>query len=421
MQRFTASLAVVYAASAIALSACSANESNNNGGSGGAKASGGASTSQGGSAQGGATNSQGGTTASGGAASGGASSGGANTSGGAASGGATSGGASSGGANTSGGATSGGSGGAAGANGGTAGANGGTGGGGSVELKMPIARNGKYVLEFGDILFEVDPMVGGRIVTFSLGGKNVLLLKSENTTQDNNYGSILWPSPQSTWSWPPIPAFDSDAPVASVDGNTIVLTQSTPSKPANLTYVKRFTPVLDAQAIDLEYTITNKGTTAATWANWEITRVHQEGLTFFPFPSGAKVIPISGSTPVLKTQLVMNQGGISWYKNSKSDEVGKYNADCAEGWLAQVSSDLLFVKRFADVPEAQLAASEADCEFFAGASYEEIEVQSPAKNLAVNDSVTLKVRWYLRKLSDTSIATVGNAQLATMVRDLIKQ
>ena len=419
MQRLTASLAVVYAASTIALAACSSNESSNSG-SGGAKANGGA-PGNGGSASGGAP-------ASGGAASGGAASGGANNSGGAASGGAAnggapaSGGAASGGTSNGGGA-GGGSAGAAGANGGTAGANGGTGGGGSTELKMPIERNGKYVLEFGDILFEVDPADAGRVVTFSLGGKNVLLLSSENTTPDRNYGSIFWPSPQSAWGtsdWPPIPELDSQPFTASVEGNTIVMTQGATSVRSSLMLVKRYTPVLNAQAIDIEYTLTNKASAAASWAGWEISRVHQNGITFWP--TGTKSFDVTKGPPALPPAKIMNQGGVSWYKNVAADKVvGKYNADCAEGWMAQASSDTLFVKRFDDVPVDKLAPGEGDCELFSGESYVEIEPQGAYQSLAAGASLKFKVRWYLRKLTDMSIVTVGNTQLVSMVRDVIKQ
>lgn len=421
MQRFTASLGFVCLASGFALLGCSSSDSNNNGGSGGATASGGASASQGGSgnAQGGSNTGSGGA-ASGGAASGGTANGGA-TSGGTASGGAASGGAASGGA-ASGGTSNGGSAGTAGASAGAAGASAGSGGGGSVELKLPIARNGKYVLEFGDILFEVDPAVGGRVVTFSLGGKNVLLLSSENTTADKNYGSIFWPSPQSAWGtsdWPPIPELDSGTFTASVDGNTIVMTQPAASVRSSLLLIKRYTPVLNAQAIDVEYTLTNKAATAASWAGWEISRVHQNGLTFWP--TGTKVFDVPGNTPKLDKSKVTNQDGIAWYKNSTSDKEGKYNADCSEGWMAQASTELLFVKRFDDVPADKLAPSEGDCEFYAGASYVEIEPQGAYQSLATNASLTFKVRWYLRKLTDASLATVGNAQLVSMVRDIVKQ
>ncbi|MGC4091488.1 MAG: DUF4380 domain-containing protein [Polyangiaceae bacterium] len=402
MQRFTAYLAVVYAASALV--ACSAGGTNSSGSGGAAN---------GGAANGGASN---GGSASGGAASGGAANGGAangGASGGAASGGSASGGAASGGT-ASGGSASGGA-----ASGGAA--SGGSAGSGSVELKMPIQRNGKYVLEFGDILFEVDPAVGARVVTFSLGGKNVLTSAADDKSGGGNYGATFWPSPQSAWGtsdWPPIPEIDTQAYTATLDGNTIVMTQGATSARSKLSVVKRFSAVLNAQAIDVQYTLTNKDTVAASWAPWEISRVALLGLTFFP--TGTNVVAIPSSKGPLPTSKVTQQNSISWYKNASGD-TGKYSADGLEGWFAHVSTDLLFVKKFPDVPVANQAPGEGDSEFYAGNGYEELEVQGPYQSLAAGASLTWTVRWYLRKLTDTSIATVGNAALATMVRDVVKQ
>jgi hypothetical protein len=425
MQRFISCLAAICAASALV--ACSNSDNGGNHGSGGSTANGGAS--QGGStaANGGSVSANGGNSASGGSASGGAPMGGA-ASGGAANGGAANGGSSNAGAN-SGGAASGGAagggtaGGAAGAaTGGGAGATtGGSGGGGNVELKMPIERSGKYVLEFGDVLFEVDPAVSARIITFSLKGSNAIT-HDASTDMDNqiSYGSTFWPSPQSAWDkWPPIPETDNQAYTPSIDGNSIVMTQSmSPSARNKLSVTKRFTPVLNAQAVDIQYTLTNKDSAAASWAPWEITRVPTGGLTLFT--TGTKVITLADSDALKPTGRTMNQDGVTWYKNMSGDK-GKYSADCLEGWLAHASSGLLLVKRFMDVPVAELAPGEGDCEFYAGNGYVELENQGAYGSVAANGSLSWTVRWYLRNLSDPSIATVGNASLVSMVRDVIKQ
>lgn len=420
MQRFISCLAAICAAGAFVACSNSDNGGNHNG-SGGAIASGGASQGGSGTATGG-SNANGGVTANGGASMGGAASGGA-ASGGAAMGGAASGGAATGGA-ANGGSANGGASTAGAANAGSAGqATGGSGGGGNVELKMPIERNGKYVLEFGDVLFEVDPAVGARVITFSFKGTNAITHDASSDVDGHiSYGSTFWPSPQSAWAggkWPPIPEIDNQAYTPSVDGNSIVMTQSmSPSSANKLSVVKRFTPVLNAQAVDVQYTLSNKDSAAASWAPWEITRVPSGGLTFFT--TGTNVVQLATSDALAPAGRTMNQGGVTWYKNMSGDK-GKYSADCLEGWLAHASSSLLLVKRFMDVPVAQQAPGEGDCEFYAGNGYVELENQGAYGSLPANGSVSWTVRWYIRNLSDPSIATVGNAAIVTMVRDVIKQ
>ena len=110
-------------------------------------------------------------------------------------GGASSGGTASGSGGTTGGASMGGSAGSGMA--GSAGSGGSGGGGGSVQGPVkPVMRDGKWALDMGEVTLEVDPAVGGRIVTFKLGAENLLTGPAVNPTY---YGSTLWISPETTW------------------------------------------------------------------------------------------------------------------------------------------------------------------------------------------------------------------------------
>jgi hypothetical protein len=316
--------------------------------------------------------------------------------------------------------------------GGAIGSGGSTGDAGSpgVALKLPIARGSKYALEFGDVLFEVDPNAGGRVVTFALRGRNLLTSAADDLSGGGNYGSTFWPSPQASWSgatWPPIPELDSQPYMASVDGTSIVMSQRAPSARGKVSVTKRFSPVLDAQAIDLEYTLTNDDAVAVSWAPWEVTRVALSGITFFP-TSGAAVNAAGG----LPSSRVVVSDGVAWYANSActgydassskcaSGDLGKYSADGAEGWLAQVSGGVLFVKSYADVPAGGAAPGEADAELYAGAGYEEIEPQGAYRRLDPGASLTWTVRWHVRALPDPSMASVGNAGLVALARDTVR-
>jgi hypothetical protein len=288
---------------------------------------------------------------------------------------------------------------------------------------MPIERGGKYTLEFGDVVLTVDPAVGARVTTFALKGKNLLTDSAADMSapEKNNWGSTFWPSPQTekSWggmSWPPIPEIDSQAYTAKVDGTSIEM-KSAVSVRGKMSLVKRFTPVLNAQAVDQTFTLKNEDSAnSMSWAAWQITRVAMNGLTFFP--TGTKVVDVA--TDPLDKALITNMAGVSWYKNKPAD-FGKYVADGAEGWIGHVSGNVLFVKKFADTPEAMLAPNEGDAEIYAGKGYVEIEPQGPYTTLPPGMSLTWTVRWYVRELADPSMATVGNAALVQLVRDVVEQ
>jgi hypothetical protein len=207
-----------------------------------------------------------------------------------------------------------------------------------------------------------------------------------------------------------------------------VLSQKTPSVRGKASVTKRFTAVLDARAVDLTYTVRNDDTVAASWAPWEVTRVALSGITFFP-AAGASLTVANG----LPASRITVSDGIAWYQNApckgyssssskcSSGDLGKYVADGAEGWLAQVSGGVLFVKSYPDVPAGEAAPGEADTELYAGAGYEEIEPQGAYQRLDPGASLTWTVRWYLRALPDPNIATAGNAGLVALARATVRR
>src|SRR5581483_2233278 len=103
-----------------------------------------------------------------------------------------------------------------------------------------------------------------------------------------------------------------------------------------------------------------------------------------------------------------------------SGDLGKYVADGAEGWLAQVSGGVLFVKSYPDVPAGAAAPGEADAELYAGAGYEEIEPQGAYQRLEPGASLSWTVRWYVRALPDPNMASVGNAALVALARSTVR-
>ena len=395
-------------------------------GSGGASSTGGATASGGAAGNGGATGSGGATTNGGATGSGGAKgSGGATGTGGlsAAGGSKASAGATvSGGSGATGGASPiGGKPGGTTATGGTIGtggtnATGGTGGGTST-LVQPIARtNGKYVLEFGDIFFEVDSLVGARVITLTLaGGPNYL----SGTAQDAvNYGSTFRVSPQSAWpgTWPPPPEIDTSAYTMTVSGQTIVGTSPNATS-IGATVTKKFTPGLTNQSIVAEYSIQST-VSGKSVAPWEDTRVFPGGLTFYPT---GDLAPTGGTFPLPTTQTSF---GCTWFQYPATVSASaRLIADGKEGWIAHITSGgYVLVKKYPDIASTAHAPGEGEISIYVdgGGKFIEIETQGAYAALPSGQSVTWTTTWYVRKLP-TGISATPNQALVDWVRGLIQQ
>src|SRR5262249_24403360 len=152
------------------------------------------------------------------------------------------------------------------------------------------------------------------------------------------YGSTFWTSPQSQWGWPPVPEIDS-APFASmIDGEFVVMRG--PVSPAlGVSVEKRFSADRARGGVTLEYRLHNRGAGETRLGPWEITRVGPGGLTFFPTGTGS--FPPSNLT-------VREARGVTWFAYDAALITGdqKLFADGAEGWIAHVDGDVLFVKAF---------------------------------------------------------------------------
>lgn len=282
-----------------------------------------------------------------------------------------------------------------------------------AEVKVtPVQRDGKYVLAFGSIVFEVDPAAGGRVVTFAYDGTDVLA-DTEETESDVNYGSTFWPSPQSAWQpeWPPLPELDSEAYSAAIEEDSIVLTS--PAAPSDserprLRVSKRFTAVAGDEAVDCAFTLTNDGAEPSSWAAWQVSRVASGGVSFFPTGAGAAREELE----------VTEDAGLTWYEH-ETWHSGKYIADGSGGWLAHAGSGLLFVKRFADVTPERSAPDEGDVAIYASDKYVELEPQGPYIELEPGASLSWTVRWYLRRLPDGVPVRVGEAALSDLARQVV--
>ncbi|HEY3816233.1 MAG TPA: DUF4380 domain-containing protein [Polyangiaceae bacterium] len=273
-----------------------------------------------------------------------------------------------------------------------------------------VARGKNYGLEFGPYSVEVDPTDGGRIVSFALSGRSVVLSRDESPEA---YGSSLWPSPQSDWSWPPPPALDKGEWKATQEDGALVFESKVDDKLA-LSVRQRITADVASGALDIEYTLSNRGGTARRVAPWQNTRVRPGGITLYPSTT---------ATSPQSTLKLAPQDGIVWYVHVPSavHESGKSFGDGTEGWLAQVDGDLLFVKVFPDVPPGAQAPGEGEIEIYVHESgrFVEMEQQGPYVEIPPGGASTWKVRWLVRQLPREVAAEGRGRKLVDFVRGVV--
>lgn len=283
----------------------------------------------------------------------------------------------------------------------------------AVGAVTPVERNGRWLFEAAGITFEVDPRVGGRITSFGFVGANLLTGPAVNMA---NWGSTFWTSPQSVWMWPPPPQIDNQPYAVAASSDRLTLTGAvSPSIGVNVS--KTFSMDRSTGAVQLTYKVTNQRPAAVRVAPWEITRVANRGLAFFPTGSMMTLSP--GAT--LPTS---NVGGVTWfaYRAAEIRADSKLSADATEGWLAYVDGDVLFVKKFPDVAPAMIAPAEGDVQLYTNMahSYIELENQGPYTTIAPQGSLTWTVTWYLKRLPAGTAATAGSAALVNLVRSTVR-
>jgi hypothetical protein len=305
--------------------------------------------------------------------------------------------------------------------------------GGGANEKVPVYTpvsatqdGGLYTLQLGDLKMVVDSAHGARVTEFSLFGENVLVTHEQN---HNTYGSVFWPSPQSSWCtagggcWPPPAAIDDQPYDGFIDlANALLLETPTatsiPGIPdSQISVGKTFNPVPGAGAVDVTYALLNPGTTAVSLAPWQLARVMTGGLTFFGQGSG-DVTYTFDSDPAFA---VTDGAGDRWYTSAPVSHDSKAFAD-GTGWLAHATpSRLLYVASFGDVQPSDAAPGEAEIEIFTNLDYVEIEGQGSFMAIAPGASVTWTVRWKLRRVPAGVTVEAGDTKLAAFVAGVLAE
>jgi hypothetical protein len=285
----------------------------------------------------------------------------------------------------------------------------GTGGGTSSAVVLTtVSSSGRDRFAFGDVIFEVDPKVGARVATLSLGGTNMIATIASTDTDNTTWGGVFWTSPQSAWgssssNWPPPAELDSDAYTGGISGTHLVLDSATFAL-LGVSVSKDFSADSATGWITIVYTI--KASKAVQAAPWENCRVPRGGLAFYP-----------SGTSLAKGPLTMTQtAGIDWFddtsKSATSTSGAKSIADGSGGWSAYALGGNLFLRKFTNTPAAAQAPKEGQDEIYPGSGFLELEVQGPYTQIPAGGSLSWTIAWRIVKIPSTVTVSAGSTTLA---------
>lgn len=288
------------------------------------------------------------------------------------------------------------------------------------ELQVPqfVSRQAdSFILQNGRASLTVSPEKGGRVVGLSLDGFEFLAVEKRGNDQVNSFGSVLWSSPQSEWSWPPL--LEHNAKPFSVgcdkDRTAIILTSEIEPK-TGYQLVKSYSIGTKAETFTITYKIINHSDKEKWVAAIENTRVLPEGLVFFPKgdtePSGGIFYPLQIE--------VLND--IVWHKFEPEkirQDHHKVMMDGKEGWLAYLRNQYLFVQRFVDAPADTIPDTEREIEIFghSNRTFAELKHQSALHFLKPGESFEWEVEWQVKKLADEIDLQIGSQDLLNTVRE----
>ena len=260
----------------------------------------------------------------------------------------------------------------------------------SVNVKVD---NSVYVFCFGDNTFSVSAQTGGRIISYTCKGKELLTSSSVHSV---NYGATLWPSPQSNWGWPPYPGLDTDPYEAVLKGDTLLLVSRRDSASGYL-FRKKFYMTPEDGSVNIVYSITNISKTPKSVAAWDVCRT-SGGTGFFPVDETPASLPSSNLTGVAV------ENGILWYSFNPEliTKSQKLFSTAKEGWLAHVRDGLLFIKTFPDIPISALPPKQGEVEIYANEKglYIELENHGKYTTLQPGETLVYPQKWYLRAIKE---------------------
>lgn len=245
-----------------------------------------------------------------------------------------------------------------------------------------------YAITTDQLHFEVSPEFGGRIASFQWEG--VEFLKTSRDSNHLQWGSTIWPAPQSDWNWPPPKGMDVAPYEVIKQSETEIILKSQLKAYKGLQVEKAFQLNEAKNGVDITYTFVNKGTDTIRTGIWEISRIAPVGTAYWQSPSSDS----------------LHQKVIDQHPKPKD----KLFIEEASGWLAYNYKNALWIKSFPVATKSEVAPEQAPIEIYIDYpdQFAELEEHGPYLAIPPSGTQSLQVKWQAYTLADQKAAAFLN-------------
>ena len=291
---------------------------------------------------------------------------------------------------------------------------------GQVEAQVIVERlnyrgwDGSYRLRAGAYSLVVVPEIGGRIMEYSIGGRNVIWENPDEygktypiTKVWHNYGGYkTWPAPQELWGWPPDPMLDYGKTNVEILRGTgekpLLRITSAPSLETGIVFMKDIELAPDG-AVTLTQRMRNISGHPVRYSLWDVTQVKTPCFVVFPVSPDSrfeKGIRYSIEESRSSDQFTVYDGlCITEYIG----KVGKIGSDSNGPWMIWFQDKLAYVKTFGPMQEGvEYPHGGCSAEVFTSdekLGYLEMEILGPIVELNPGEETALVEEWRLYRLS----------------------
>lgn len=293
----------------------------------------------------------------------------------------------------------------------------------------------------------VVPAIGGRVVEFCLGDKNMFYLNPRHHGQlpsqpeagkagiwTNYGGSKVWPGPQgwsshTEWPGPPDPVLDSgpyEFKTTQAEQAASVHLKSQHDEYSGITLERNIQIGSGSSIVRLHHTMRNTSRRPVRWCIWQVTQVDAaEGLEIFAPADKAR--QILGDLPYRKAMFDLPT---KRWRLSYDNQVAKFAVQANQGWFAALdrARGMVFLEMFpvhpgAEYPDGAPTAFwisgkgtftiHGDCiDMSGGASgcdpHVETEVMGPLTSLEPGESSQLQLSWGLAAIDAKEIIAANH-------------
>jgi hypothetical protein len=278
-----------------------------------------------------------------------------------------------------------------------------------------------FLLRAGDLEVGLAPEIGGRIISFRVGGEELLFVQEEHAGETFDLGSVTdlrakkrelgfrlwggnktWLAPQSAWI-DAIPPLDLDAGpyVAERDGDAIVMT-SPVCRETGARIVRRVS--LDEAGLTLEETLINPDHRPLRRGLWTVTQMLRP-FQVMVLDASFRPYPEEGDSMCFCSTFLQQNG--RWTVISCAEPAHfKYGGRAKNGVILALrevgEKTLAFAKVFTASPESEFA-HDAQVEVYNSRNfaYLEIETHAPLVQLSQGEEIVFTQQWRAKWLDGT--------------------